>query len=100
MKKSLNVLLFVICIFLFANMLVSCSNTVKTVEAHSEEKLELEFVDYQKLNDLTNHLGKGSMLVGNAYLFRDKKTGQEFIIFSDYDPYATQVKFVFERKYK
>ncbi len=100
MKKSLNILLFIICIFLFANILVSCSNTVTNVEAHSHEELELEFIDYQDLKDLTNHLGKGNILLGNAYLFKDNKTGQEFIVFSNYDPIATKVEFVFERKYE
>lgn len=100
MKKSLNVLLFGICIFLFANIVVSCNNAGKNVEAHSDEEFELEFIDHQDLKDLTDHLGKGSTLLGDAYLFRDNKTGQEFIVFSDYDPLASKVEFVFERKYK
>lgn len=81
-------------------MIVSCDNDVKNVKAQSDEEFDLEFIDHQDLRDLTNHLGKGSVLFGKAYLFRDNKTGQEFIVFNDYDLSASKVEFVFERKYK
>ena len=100
MKKSLNVLLFGICVFIFAGLLktlISFDGNIDTAKAHSTEDFHLECVAVQDLYPTTIEQ-TSEALSGNAYLFRDSTTGQEFIVFSKYDDLWERVQFVFERK--